>query len=46
VAAVFMEVHPDPDNAKSDGPNSVALENLEGLLMTLKSIDDLVKQKN
>jgi len=46
VAAVFMEVHPDPDNAKSDGPNSVALENLEGLLMTLKGIDDLVKQKN
>jgi len=46
VAAVFMEVHPDPDHAKSDGPNSVALADLEGLLMTLKGIDSLVKQKN
>lgn len=46
VAAVFMEVHPDPDHAKSDGPNSVALADLKDLLMTLKSIDDLVKQKN
>ena len=46
VAAVFMEVHPDPDQAKSDGPNSVALADLEALLMTLKSIDDLVKGKN
>jgi len=46
VAAVFMEVHPDPDNAKSDGPNSVALADLEALLMTLKGIDSLVKQKN
>jgi len=46
VAAVFMEVHPDPDQAKSDGPNSVALADLEALLMTLKGIDDLVKGKN
>jgi len=46
VAAVFMEVHPDPDQAKSDGPNSVALADLEALLMTLKGIDSLVKQKN
>ncbi len=46
VAAVFMEVHPDPDHAKSDGPNSVALADLEALLMTLKGIDSLVKQKN
>lgn len=43
VAAVFMEVHPDPDNAKSDGPNSVALEDLEALLMALKKIDAVVK---
>ena len=43
VAAVFMEVHPDPDNAKSDGPNSVALADLEALLMSLKGIDSLVK---
>ncbi|MDQ7058668.1 MAG: 3-deoxy-8-phosphooctulonate synthase [Ghiorsea sp.] len=43
VAAVFMEVHPDPDNAKSDGPNSVVLADLEGLLTTLKRLDDVVK---
>jgi len=43
VAAVFMEVHPNPDQAKSDGPNSVALADLEALLMTLKHIDKLVK---
>jgi len=42
-AAVFMEVHPDPDNAKSDGPNSVALADLEALLFTLKKIDSVVK---
>jgi len=42
-AAVFMEVHPDPDHAKSDGPNSVALADLEALLLTLKKIDSVVK---
>ncbi len=44
VAAIFMEVHPDPDNAKSDGPNSVALADLEGMLTTLKNIDKVVKR--
>ena len=44
VAAVFMEVHPDPDHAKSDGPNSVALADLEGLLTTLKRLDEVVKE--
>ncbi|MDQ6989577.1 MAG: 3-deoxy-8-phosphooctulonate synthase [Mariprofundaceae bacterium] len=43
VAALFMEVHPDPDNAKSDGPNSVYLSDLEALLMTLKRMDEVVK---
>lgn len=43
VAAVFMEVHPDPDNAKSDGPNSVALADLEALLVTLKKLDVVAK---
>ncbi len=43
VAAVFMEVHPDPDNAQSDGPNSLALSDLEGVLATLKQIDGVVK---
>ncbi|MDQ6990532.1 MAG: 3-deoxy-8-phosphooctulonate synthase [Mariprofundaceae bacterium] len=43
VAAVFMEVHPHPDQAKSDGPNSLALADLEALLVTLKKIDAVVK---
>jgi len=43
VAALFMEVHPDPDKAMSDGPNSLALSDLEGLLITLKQIDGVVK---
>jgi len=43
VAAVFMEVHPDPDQAKSDGPNSLALADLEALLTTLKQLDRVVK---
>jgi 2-dehydro-3-deoxyphosphooctonate aldolase (KDO 8-P synthase) len=44
VAAIFMEVHPDPDNAKSDGPNSVALADLEDLLTILKRLDEVVKE--
>ncbi len=43
VAALFMEVHPDPDKALSDGPNSLALRDLQGLLSTLKQLDALVK---
>ena len=43
VAAVFMEVHPDPDKAMSDGPNSLTLSDLEDLLTTLKQIDGIVK---
>ncbi|TLS68983.1 3-deoxy-8-phosphooctulonate synthase [Mariprofundus erugo] len=44
VAALFMEVHPDPDQAKSDGPNSLALADLEALLMKLKQIDTVIKE--
>jgi len=43
VAAVFMEVHPDPDQAMSDGPNSLALSDLEGVLTTLKQLDSIIK---
>jgi 2-dehydro-3-deoxyphosphooctonate aldolase (KDO 8-P synthase) len=39
---VFMEVHPDPDSALCDGPNSVPLQELSPLLITLKEIHDLV----
>jgi 2-dehydro-3-deoxyphosphooctonate aldolase (KDO 8-P synthase) len=43
VAGVFMEVHEDPDRAKSDGPNSVRLADLRALLETLIAIDRVVK---
>ena len=43
VAAVFMETHPDPDNAPSDGPNMVPLSKMPNLLEQLVKIDKLVK---
>jgi 2-dehydro-3-deoxyphosphooctonate aldolase (KDO 8-P synthase) len=43
VAAVFMETHPDPDNAPSDGPNMVPLSKMSDLLKKLSEIDKLVK---
>jgi 2-dehydro-3-deoxyphosphooctonate aldolase (KDO 8-P synthase) len=43
VAAVFMETHPDPDNAPSDGPNMIHLKDLAGILATLKAIDGVAK---
>ena len=43
VAAVFIETHPDPDNAPSDGPNMVPLSELPNLLKQLIQIDKLVK---
>jgi 2-dehydro-3-deoxyphosphooctonate aldolase (KDO 8-P synthase) len=45
IAGLFMETHPDPDNALSDGPNSWPLKRIEELLSTLKAIDDAVKAK-
>lgn len=39
---LFMEVHPDPDNAKSDGPNMVRLEQLEHMLEGLKRVYEAV----
>lgn len=44
VAAVFMEVHPDPDKALSDGPNSLALADLPEVLHRLSRLDQVVKQ--
>jgi 2-dehydro-3-deoxyphosphooctonate aldolase (KDO 8-P synthase) len=41
VDGIFMEVHPDPDNARCDGPNSIALINVEGLLRELVAIDSV-----
>ncbi len=43
VAGVFIETHEDPDNAPSDGPNMVPLDQLEGLLATLMSLDRIAK---
>ena len=43
VAAIFMETHPDPDNAPSDGPNMVPLSKMSNLLKQLVEIDKLVK---
>jgi len=44
IDALFMEVHEDPDYAKSDGPNSLDLKDFEGLLKTVKQLDALVKE--
>ena len=44
VAGVFLETHQDPDNAPSDGPNMVRLDNLSNLLETLKAFDRLAKK--
>ena len=43
VAAIFIETHPDPDNAPSDGPNMVPLGEMSSLLKQLLEIDKLVK---
>ena len=43
VAGLFMETHPDPEHALSDGPNAWPLSRLEALLATLKEIDAVVK---
>jgi 2-dehydro-3-deoxyphosphooctonate aldolase (KDO 8-P synthase) len=43
VAGVFIETHPDPDHAPSDGPNMVPLREFEGLLRTLMAFDRLAK---
>ncbi len=43
VAAVFMETHPDPDNAPSDGPNMVPLKDMPALLERLMAFDRIAK---
>ena len=44
VAGVFIETHPDPDHAPSDGPNMVPLSEFEALLRTLMAFDALAKE--
>lgn len=43
LAGLFLEAHPDPDNAKCDGPCALRLEKLEPFLARLKQLDELVK---
>jgi 2-dehydro-3-deoxyphosphooctonate aldolase (KDO 8-P synthase) len=45
VAGVFIETHPDPDHAPSDGPNMVPLREFEGLVRTLMAFDALAKDQ-
>jgi 2-dehydro-3-deoxyphosphooctonate aldolase (KDO 8-P synthase) len=46
IAAVFIETHPDPDHAPSDGPNMVPLSEFEGLIRSLLALDRLVKSED
>jgi 2-dehydro-3-deoxyphosphooctonate aldolase (KDO 8-P synthase) len=43
LAGLFLEAHPDPAEAKCDGPSALPLAQLEPLLTQLKALDDLVK---
>ncbi len=45
VAGLFMETHPDPAKALSDGPNAVPLEHMKALLETLLALDTVTKQR-
>ncbi|MDO5101441.1 MAG: 3-deoxy-8-phosphooctulonate synthase [Lautropia sp.] len=45
VAGLFMETHPDPDKAMSDGPNAWPLPRLKALLATLRELDAVVKRQ-
>jgi len=43
VSGIFMETHPDPEKALSDGPNAWPLDQMQALLTTLKMLDDVIK---
>lgn len=43
IAGLFLEAHPDPQQAKCDGPSALPLAKLEGFLSQIKAVDDLVK---
>jgi 2-dehydro-3-deoxyphosphooctonate aldolase (KDO 8-P synthase) len=45
VAGMFIETHPDPDHAPSDGPNMVALSDFEALVAELQDYDRLTKRR-
>ena len=45
VAGLFMETHPNPEKALSDGPNAWPLKHMRALLETLQALDALIKQR-
>jgi 2-dehydro-3-deoxyphosphooctonate aldolase (KDO 8-P synthase) len=45
VAGLFMETHPNPAQAMSDGPNAVPLRHMKALLSTLLELDRVVKRQ-
>jgi len=45
ISGLFMETHPDPDKALSDGPNAWPLQRMASLLASLKELDQIVKSK-
>jgi 2-dehydro-3-deoxyphosphooctonate aldolase (KDO 8-P synthase) len=44
IAGLFMETHPDPAKAQSDGPNAVPLKHMKALLATLVELDRITKK--
>jgi len=46
IAGLFLEAHPDPDNALCDGPSALPLAQLEPFLAQVKAVDDLVKAQS
>lgn len=46
ISGLFMESHPNPDQALSDGPNAWPMDQMEPLLATLKALDEVSKQQN
>ena len=46
VAGVFIETHPDPDHAPSDGPNMVPLNDFEALVAELQDYDRVTKGRD
>jgi len=46
VSGIFMETHPDPASALSDGPNAWPLGDMRALLETLKELDSIIKARD
>jgi 2-dehydro-3-deoxyphosphooctonate aldolase (KDO 8-P synthase) len=43
LAGLFLEAHPDPDQALCDGPSALPLDQLEPFLLQMQSVDELIK---